>query len=223
MIESSITTTTTTTIDPNVATLWDFMVTSEETPTPINHSNIKNSHKPSCKTNSHDAIRTAFVHLLESEDNKYHFTVSYIKDVNETRIKRSFNELLKRLNKKIFGRNYFKSNKQRFLHGWCVQEQNKDDIIHFHVIFQDPDNSLPEYDKMYRLIDTRIMKLKTSRNGRRCTGDKGWELQNYYNNDFENKLETYVTKQLEMYHIPINYLTDHIMPLALYGVTFMDN
>jgi len=155
----------------------------------------KTSTKSKFNHNDQKQTREAFVELISSQPNKYCLTISYIKDTTDINANRALNLFIHFLNQKVLTRNY--KNSILFIDGFVARERTKSGTLHYHLVFNENNAVLPEYDEFYELVFTCMNKIKVNhKSTRRITDDKGWDLQEYFNNG-DSDFEKYITKNFE--------------------------
>lgn len=139
------------------------------------------------------SYRDAIIDLLTSNNTKYHLTLTFNKFTPESTCIDCLNTLFKYLNRAIFRGRY--SAGQSFLNGFVVQEYTHAmETYHFHILIANSPY-LPSYKRFEQFLTKRLKYLKRYSSKHHITHHL---LQEYFN-DGSNRLETYLTKQFELF------------------------
>lgn len=141
-------------------------------------------------TSTESTARTAWINWLATLPISYHLTLTFPPNTNHGSTKKLLDLLLTHLNRRIFRRRY--SEGKSFLQGIAVREEKREqNTDHYHIMIIDEDNHLPEYDRFHSLIDKEVGRL---RGPQKRNFIKSFKLQDYFNNNGTDGLETYLTK-----------------------------
>ena len=150
------------------------------------------------RTKEKNQVKDAVVEILTNECNKYHLTIAPKTGHTLKFIIKSLNNLIHRINQKLYGRRYRK--KGLHITGIVIMEHFDKSNPHFHIIIRDPRGDLESRCRLEDVLIQAIPKI-----GERFRVDPDdiipplispncWKLQKYWN-DGEGSLEHYLSKE----------------------------
>ena len=138
------------------------------------------------------SVRDEMVRWLRAMDAQYHLTLTFPYSESEAMCKRHLNDLLHRLNYKIF-KNHYSKLKSSCLTGVVVMEDTPaKDTVHFHILIEGQEY-LPKMDRMRNLIAKAVASLNSGGSKRidkfqidRYRLEEGKSLEKYLTKSFES-------------------------------------
>lgn len=163
-----------------------------------------------------ESLKAGYISWMASPNNRYHLTISFPRDTFHNETRRLLNKLITHLNRRIFKGRY--KNGLSYLQGFAVREITYSLYTdHYHIILVDEEMNLPNYARFKELIEKEINRFRSS--GER-NFIKSFKLQDYYNSEGDDFLETYLTKQFRYSSISIEQASDSIGVLSVDRVEF---
>lgn len=162
-------------------------------------------------------LKDAYIEMFANSDPKYHFTIVFRPNSFNKETITLLDKFIIHLNKSIY-KNRYRDNKSK-LGGFVVRERGKStkvefnkilDCDHYHILFSglDSESHLPDHDAFLKHIEKQINYLNLGKTNKgvipKAFAEKltpnykrpirKWLLQNYKNENFDNKLEKYLLK-----------------------------
>lgn len=160
---------------------------------------------------SNERLRTAYREMLKQMRTRYHLTMAFKFGVHETVAVKLLNEFLLYLNRGIL-KNRFNAAGQS-LQGFVVKENTPSMAnVHFHIMIADPEDKLPDHDRMDEIIAKKI--LSANRTVNNLNKISKYHLQDYFEGDEKSSLEQYLTKVFESVGMATDEKINAICPLG---------
>lgn len=140
--------------------------------------------------------RDEYIKWLQSRDTKYHLTLTMSHGTSERNAIALMNDLIKKLNSKIFKKRYTFHQSACLLGFTVMEDTSKMESVHFHIlIWESP--YIPGKEKLEALIESILSAGK--KHGRDRIGK--FKVDSYYLS-VNTSIEKYVTKVFEWYGNP---------------------